>query len=316
MKLKEKEIQEFRKYLEEQLQSIPEEEKIKLNKNLLETLIFYENYGYNPKTGEKIVFKIPFWTPQILQKIDLSEISFDEVLWDYRSLAELTISPKPSSKPKFKLKFDHSSDTDFTIDLTFSKTKENDPVTTPMDWVDKVINFSNTNAKIDFEKAISIEIGQTPSLFNCKFENVDLSESHLELCRKAVDCTFKNCNLTSKNLNKNGYYLMSDFENCNFQDITIEAEKFIEKFEESNLSNTGIHIVGDFETLKKRSLNTKESIGQKIKYRQLENCYINGQRIKTPEENKKLQNEALQKYEQFTIRMKKSIDDAIKWRNF
>lgn len=309
MKLKTKELEELRNYLETELEKIADGERIKLDKVLLESLIFYQNYGYD-SLKRRITFKLPIWTPKILQKIDLSEVSFDNVIWDYRSLetliAILPQIPSDKGRKKFYSKFDGKQHHKILIDLTF---EGYDGTGT---CLPEIIDFSNTNAKIDFSNAIKIGTQEGPQMHNCNFENVDLSESHFEIFTQVTLCSFQNCHLTSKNINEKGFYQTSNFGNCHFQDITINAIKFLNQFEFSDLKNTGIRITGTSNTLQEKSKLNKDTLKNKILSQKLNNCYINEVRIKSCEEQDRLKKEILRDYDHFFKETKQTIDEEIK----
>lgn len=65
-----------RRMIEEYLSLVPDGIKISLNKELLESLIF------ETRMSENGVIKYPIWTGSFLQKIDLHEISFENVEFD------------------------------------------------------------------------------------------------------------------------------------------------------------------------------------------------------------------------------------------
>ena len=78
MKLNKQGREELRKKIEEQLQNVPEGQRVHLDKELLEELLF-ETITYNKNTNEKL--KLPVWSGDFLRKIDLSEVSFEDVAW-------------------------------------------------------------------------------------------------------------------------------------------------------------------------------------------------------------------------------------------
>lgn len=82
MKLNQKDLNELRNEIEKQLEQIPEGSKIKIEKQLLEQLIF--NTG---KSEEGTPYKAIVWSGPFLRKIDLSKLSFDNVTWDRDDVA-------------------------------------------------------------------------------------------------------------------------------------------------------------------------------------------------------------------------------------
>ena len=74
MQLNETAKNELRKLIEEKVAQIPDGERIHLDKDLLDSLLFYKLYLQKSKE----TIKIPIWSGDFLSKIDLSEISFDK----------------------------------------------------------------------------------------------------------------------------------------------------------------------------------------------------------------------------------------------
>ena len=65
--------QKLRNFIEKNLEDVPEGEKIHIDKDILESLIFEQDSdAYNAYLG----VKVPVWTGEFLSKIDLCEISF------------------------------------------------------------------------------------------------------------------------------------------------------------------------------------------------------------------------------------------------
>ena len=76
MKLNESAKKELRANIEEQLKQVPDGQRVHLDKELLEDLIFFKG-----KNKDGRVIKVPVWTGHFLRKIDLSEISFENVFF-------------------------------------------------------------------------------------------------------------------------------------------------------------------------------------------------------------------------------------------
>ena len=78
MRLSEKDRYAFRERIEVMLRKVPEGQRIKLDKDLLEDLLFVKKTVNEEKD---IMVKLPVWSGKFLRKIDLSEVSFDNVSW-------------------------------------------------------------------------------------------------------------------------------------------------------------------------------------------------------------------------------------------
>ena len=72
MKLNLEGRKELRKYVEEFLAKVPEGKRVKINDDVLQTLLF--ETIIIPYNEDKV--KIPVWSGSFLRKIDLSKVSF------------------------------------------------------------------------------------------------------------------------------------------------------------------------------------------------------------------------------------------------
>ena len=69
MKLNTKSKNELRDFIEEKIIDFPEEQKLQLDKKILEDLLF-ETITIDKEKG--IILKLPVWSGNFLKKIDLS----------------------------------------------------------------------------------------------------------------------------------------------------------------------------------------------------------------------------------------------------
>jgi len=68
---------ELQKTIEEQLKNVPDGQRISLDNELLEELLF-DKYVIDEEKG--VIVKLPIWSGEVLRKIDLSKISFENVM--------------------------------------------------------------------------------------------------------------------------------------------------------------------------------------------------------------------------------------------
>ena len=115
MQLNKQSKNELRKRIVEQLKEVPKGQKIKLDKELLEYLLF-EVITLDKTTDTKV--KLPIWSGEFLKKIDLSQVDFTNVSWcilDYK-------------ESDYKIDFDDITISDKniydTIDIVRSEKKE------------------------------------------------------------------------------------------------------------------------------------------------------------------------------------------------
>lgn len=238
MKLNEAGKNEVRKLIEEQVKKIPDGQRLKLKKEILEDLIFYTvHYRENGKILSTI--KYPVWTGPFLRKIDLSELSFDDVVWVNEIFQN------------------YLSDMNIKSELDKHQSKS--------------IDFSYTNAKIDFTKNSFLTI-----IENCNFEGMDFS------------------NLT--------LYPFNFSSNTELNSLLIANG--------NNFRNTGLKIVTTNEVVNDKMLDYEEEFIQSIEMidRLIENhvfdgCYINGQLIQngkvTEQKATDKKEKLLSKYEQY-----------------
>lgn len=78
MNLNKKAKDELRNLIEARLKEVPEGNRICIDKELLEDLLFDSTFYDNEL---KLQVKTPVWSGKFLQKIDLSMVSFENVSW-------------------------------------------------------------------------------------------------------------------------------------------------------------------------------------------------------------------------------------------
>lgn len=224
MKLNDAHKRNLREQIPIMLSELPEGDKITLDKDLLENLLF----DVIPCNSENKKVKLPVWSGPFLRKIDLSEISFDNVSWsllsEYGMLFEEMINY-----------FDEN--TQNKID-EYSNEKQ------------IYIDYSYSNATIDFNKSWEANF-ETIYIANCNFEGVDLSNNiiskNLEINNSSLAHTgiildhhnIKNCIISYTNLS-----------NVDLSNFTIDGDKLLEGETTQklsldsicNLCGTGINI--------------------------------------------------------------------------
>lgn len=154
MKLNKQGRDELRAKVKELLESVPEGQRIHLEKDIVEALLF-DSFKCEREKG-KIFGKLIVWSGPFLSKLDLSEVSFDDVVWD-----------GPSASGWYT---------------------ENDKV--------ESIDLSNTNARIDFSKSFYAKGKfERNWIQDCNFANVDLSNNLLDGAYSINNCNFSNTGL-------------------------------------------------------------------------------------------------------------------------
>ena len=160
MKLRSRTIYDFRGIIEKELKGVnkKDDKKIKINKDLLEMLLF------KTITIDGTIVKVPVWTDYFLKEIDLSEVNTDNIMFDRLSVnfrntnIKIDFSKAYWGEATTKILKDH----DFAgVDLSNSN----------IDIIDSFekCDFSNTNIKID-------SLIKFTKFYKCNLEGVDLSK--------------------------------------------------------------------------------------------------------------------------------------------
>lgn len=262
MQLNTKSKNELRNFIEEKLSTVSySNSPIHLNSDLLEELIF-----------EKAMFsgvgtvKLPIWTGEFLRKIDLSEVSFDSVIWnsnysEYYSEHELHFEqgiiykdrkyPIDFSMTNAKINlfksFDHSfegcnlSCVDLSSTPIFSKNYS---------FIDCDLSFSGL--KFDFSNLLFISKDESDPkngcIINCSLEGLDLSNQILNYLVLLYSPEFR-------------IFEFENFINVNFKDTRLNI-----LYNDYSLSEYGGN---DDETrYKKLGFNALKTSGN------LDGCYI------------------------------------------
>lgn len=160
---------DLQKSLEELLCEVPQGQRIKLDKEILEELIFTE--GEDKVKGKKVPCKFITWSGPFLRKIDLSEVSFEDVHWSLE-LCRDCYSDKiidlsgTNINPDFEKSFARKNGLKLCIkNCNFTDAElSNVTLTGRCDIIN--CSFSNSDIKIDLSKI---------NMSNVKLRNLDLS---------------------------------------------------------------------------------------------------------------------------------------------
>lgn len=181
MKLNKESKDELRKSVEVLLNATPSNKKIQLPKETLDLLLF-DTYICNREKGIKI--KLPVWSGEFLQKLDLSQVDFEDVSW-------CLIAEVFGNKTQHFFEQDENNilDNEFKNQvkkISFSPVKS-----------DYLVDYSNTNAKIDFSKSFDFKYYDYLQIFNCDFSNVNLSNNNFNNLGSVhcYRCSFRNTNI-------------------------------------------------------------------------------------------------------------------------
>lgn len=244
MELNEKDIVQLRKIVEERLERLPIiGKRIKIDKDILEILLFNKVYVINDegKTEDKGC-KYVAWSGPFLSKVDLSDISFDNVLWGY---------------------FGEYDERFYICGL-----KE-----------EIYVDLSHTNAKINFNKSARKIYDGCNAIINCNFEKVDLSKASLDSNTVILNSNLRKTGIHFESISTCEY---SDLSGNDLSNITCTPYSFISGEDGfgpfTNLKNTGLNITSlpYDENVSEDSLKISMSLGN------LDGCYIDGELIDIP----------------------------------
>lgn len=266
-KLNREAIEILRKKLAVSLADVPVRRKVVIDPELLDQLIFDE-VVYNKETGETL--KLPVWTGPFLKSVKLCDLSFEDVAWS--------------------LLVQQHGDVDKKLldDDIYEKLMNGDYV--PEDYV---VDFSWTDAKIDFSKSFEAKKKGFIAIENANLRGTNLTPNSMSKFKYAQDVDFAYSGLR---LDNNADFRIYD---CNLQgvplgDFTVDAIGLLpestqpSKFKNCYLNDTLINIVLDEDSF--ASLSNEDSERLKMEFGSCLNndsfghCYFNNQFVPNYEE--------------------------------
>lgn len=262
--------EELRKDIERFLQDVPADQKVTVSKELLEQLLF-EEIILNRKRN--IVIKLPVWSGEFLQKIDLSQIDFSNVSWaalDYFRNNRNFIK-NSNSIAEYLYNLDENRNycdrTSFVVRLHELKNLERL-------FVSKV-NYNGTNANIDFSKSFESLHQNDIKVMGCSFENCNVYFSKKFRSFYLADSDFSNSRMTLPNNVSDLNVKECNFENCDLSRTTFDITRMLLfGLNLNNLKNTGAKLVFK---------NYKEIYFIMLKQKLLTGCYLNDTLIENDE---------------------------------
>lgn len=283
MKLNEQSKNELRKEIEEAVKRVPEGQRIHLDKELLDDLLF-DTLTVNKELG--IIAKLPVWSGKFLRKIDLSEISFENVSWQaLGQFADMFIIPGIVIDKNFRIQIEKIQNLDNNY----------------------VVDYSYTNANIDLTKSIEALNSNQIYIYRCNLEGINLKSQNLDNIEvlDLVDSNLSNSNLHIPS-NVGIVALGCDFSNLDLSDLTINGNEYIDGdgcgLGDCCLINTGIKIKFDISDYKK----LVSEFGKQTFIDKWIGCYLNGKRVYSVDERKNVKLQKIEEYE----KMKRDIFDS------
>lgn len=281
---------ELRERIEEQLQHIPQGNRIHIDKDLLEQLLFEQAdeiihiqdcFKDNPERFSRILqlegieapSKYIVWSGPFLAKIDLSEVSFDDVIWTFY-------------------------DDVFILDgLRYVRDCYGKKIE---------IDLSNTNARIDFSKSFWAKIQEKTGIIkgeynglleiiDANFENVDLSNNILDNDKVFIaHCNFSNTGLkviSEKKELQEISITQSNMTGTDLSQLTVPFGYIMDEYEIEGIPpkfiNTGLKIIsrlGDKKGFIEEEYPEifQEEYQEIMNSGSLDGCFMDGKFIKSP----------------------------------
>lgn len=303
MKLNEKSKNEIREEIVRQLKNVPEGRRVHLDKELLESLLF-QSVTYNKEKNEKL--KLPVWFGDFLRKIDLSEVSFEDVSWS--------------------LIVDDKWDYPEQMYMEFMDKESYDKMPNILPRLDdgSKIDYSHTNANIDFSKSFEFKkIGKVYLLY-CDFNGVDLSKNDMSNL-ECYECNLANTKIKlSPEMFDNDRYSSINYTNLKNIDLSKFSVDFIDLigdkcFFDSNcdFSNTGLNVSLNL-YMDEKDADRRKDLKENLKdlMHNLCGCYIDGKLVHTEEERRTIALDKKSEYEkmkeELIAKAINSIDQQVK----
>ena len=265
MELNKNDKNELRVKIEELLKKVPDGQRVKLDKSLLESLLF-ETVMVNKNSNE--ILKLPIWSGNFLKKLDLSEINFDNVSWCILS------DPLSAKEMVDKDTYNKLSKISSEYRILFSKSDMN-----------YFVEYDGTNANIDLSKSYEALACGIIDINDCNFSDLDFSKcdfSNIELIRvngSDLSCTKL---VLSNNLSFDAKYSILDDIDLSDGDYVIDGADFLRNmrwgdanhnFSGCSLINTKANIELDMDYVIKN--NFKRELKEALE-EAWDGCYING----------------------------------------
>lgn len=239
MNLNENSKRELRKKIIELTKKVSDDKRIQVDKDTLDSLLFITFVNEN-----NLECKVPVWTGKFLRKIDLSEISFENVLFDFSAL------PKENLEEIFSVNY---------LDILYGNKF--------------LIDLSRTNAKIDFSKIFG------RSCYKCNFSHVDLSNSKLKFLQVVSESDFSYTNI--KEVPNKAFLSGVNFKGNRFEGQKIPVSRFNINCDNGisgcNFNGTGLKIVSSQSKIANHEV--REELRRSINRGLLDNCFLNGKLI-------------------------------------
>ena len=302
MKLSNQGKNELRNHIVEQLKKVPNGQRVKLEKDLLEDLLF-EVVTIDKE--KEIKLKLPIWSGDFLKKIDLSEVDFSDVSWYTLST---DIERGYWLEPNVMTISDAIYD---KIDkIRAEKIKNGFQLSNGY-----AVAYDGTNANIDLTKSFEAKYTNNIELFECNFEGLDFSHQDLTginvLGLYDTNISKTKLSIPSKIVL---HTLNSEFEGIDLSTRETDAISYFgddinnNVFSNCNLRDTGIHINLNPDDFKDGRF--KEELQDAMDYDWV-GCYVNGKKVLSGDEKQEIADSKYDEYEKMKAEIFNSVTDTI-----
>ena len=295
MKLNYEGRKELREKLEQIIMSeVSDGEKIALNEvfsDIKEKLGVEDLYDYllfesfvDEKTGE--IFKVPVWSGEFLRRVDLSNVSFENVAWTTASIME------------------NSAITDDIANDIFNEDCQRI----------HMVDYSYTNAVINFSKSWEVKAlrSELPAIEQCNFAGLDLSTFDINDFAYIDNSDISDTRIRVSKIDLDrldDMFANTNFSNLDMSHLTLYAP--ILTYISCIFINTGLNIefsLDDFFDKKYGWFSDElEDFRNQLKEGYYDGCYLNGKRIDIVVTKREMAG----KYEQYKQDLFASVSDAI-----
>ncbi len=275
MKLSIKEKDELFEELGKRLEDLPKGQRVHLDKDVLEDLLFEE---VTLDKEKNIKVKLPVRSGDVLRKIDLSEVDFSDV-----SFGILDADDDQLSK-----KFNYWRVTEDIIDLIKQIRKS---------WKKKemIIDYSGTNAPIDLTKTFEAKHKLSLDIINCNFSGLDFSKQNVHGAGPIYIC---GSNIVETGLSLNSECYLTAIHSClKGIDLSNRCGVVVDSFvklhgddcliDDCDLTNCGLKIVLGTNKFRCPTQRNLELLKKAMNYDWV-GCYVNGKKVLSEDEKKEI----------------------------
>ena len=313
MKLNKQSKDELRKEIIEQLKKVPNGQRVQLDKDLLEDLLF-EVVTLDKEKDIKV--KLPIWSGEFLKKIDLSQVDYTNVSWGMLGGGEDYIE---------EIIYFDLCDVGIEIDTTTMSIlkkieKDNSECRQLPDGF--AIDYAGTNARIDLSKSFEAIYENSLSIVDCNFAMIDFSKQDLTNIKRifVYSSNLYETKLPIANIDLDAWG--SDFTGIDLSTKKIDGLEYLLNEYDSlgvcTLTDCGVQITLDrekFEQFKNRKSNQDIEVMEGLQHAMNEEwvgCYVNGKKVLSLKERRANATEKKEEYDKMKGDIFNSTIESIK----